>query len=173
MSSATTQSDAPAALGAVVRSADGRRIAAVGVCANPATAETAEAACAAATDRAKGSRLFPVEAGGHRYVGLCLEDGAHELILLRRADTHAVLFDFLGTVPFASAILDHFLSDPYQAITVADREGRMRFISPVHEDSWDWAPAKASAALPPRSSRIHGCRRSSPAARPRSGSSSR
>ncbi|CAG2151263.1 Anaerobic nitric oxide reductase transcription regulator NorR [Cupriavidus yeoncheonensis] len=134
MSSAATQDTGTAAtVGAVVRGPDGGRVAAVGVCADPATANAAEAACDRATDRANGSRLFPVDAGAHRYIGLCLEDGGHQLILLHRADTHAVLFDFLCTVPFASAILDHFLTDPYQAITVADRDGRVRFISPVHE----------------------------------------
>ncbi len=134
MSSTATQgTGAAAALGAVVRASTGERIAAVGVCADPATANAAQAACDQATDRANGSRLFPVDAGEHRYIGLCLEDGDHQLILLHRAESHAVLFEFLGTGPFASAILDHFLTDPYQAITVADRDGRVRFISPVHE----------------------------------------
>lgn len=133
MSSSTTQGPTPPALGALIRSREGKRLSAIGVCADPSTAEAAEAACAGAADRTAGRRLFPVEAGDHRYVGLCLEDAAHQLILLHRADTHTVLFDFLGTVPFASAILNHFLTDPYQAITVADRQGRMRFMSPVHE----------------------------------------
>ncbi|WP_354683029.1 sigma 54-interacting transcriptional regulator [Cupriavidus necator] len=120
------------ALGAVVLSPAGK-IAMVGVCADPAIAEAAQNACKHATDVVKGRRLFPVAAGDRRYIGLCLEDGSHQLILLHRVDTQTVLFDFVGTVPFAGAILDHFLTDPYQAITVVDRQGLLRFISPVHE----------------------------------------
>jgi len=120
------------ALGAIVRSPAGR-VATLGACADPAMADAAESACQRATAQANGRRLFPVEAGDDRYIGLCLEDGSHQLILLHRANTQAVLFDFVGTVPFAGAILDHFLTDPYQAITVVDRDGRVRFISPVHE----------------------------------------
>ncbi|MGT2428568.1 sigma-54 interaction domain-containing protein [Cupriavidus basilensis] len=135
MSSTTTPRSAAeaVALGALVRLRDGGRVAAVGACADPAIADAAESACQRATDLADGRRLFPVEAGAHRYIGLCLEDSLHQLILLHRADTKAVLLDFLGTVPFAGAILDHFLTGPYQAITVVDQDGRVRFISPVHE----------------------------------------
>lgn len=134
MSSGTTPRTAAkmAALGAVVRSSGGR-VATVGICADPAIADAAESACKRATDLANGRRLFPVEAGDHHYIGLCLEDGSHQLILLHPAETQTVLFDFIGTVPFAGAILDHFLTDPYQAITVVDQDGLVRFISPVHE----------------------------------------
>jgi len=126
-------------LGVLVRTRHGvrvaARVAAIGVCADTAIAEAAEAACDRATMAGNGRKLFPVEVetGGQRYVGLALEDGNHQLILVHEASAQAVLFDFLGTVPFAGAILDYFLNDPYQAITVVDREGRMRFISPVHE----------------------------------------
>src|SRR5437868_9642847 len=54
-------------------------------------------------------------------------------MLVHSADAHAAVFDFLGTVPVAGAILDYFLNDPYQAITVVDKAGLVRFISPVHE----------------------------------------
>ena len=127
-------------LGAVVCSADGTRLAAIGVCADPALADAAQAALARATEAVNGRRLFPVEAGASRYIGLALEDGQHQLILLHGADAHATLLDFLGTVPFAGAILDYFLNDPYQAITVVDQAGRVRFISPVHERFLGLAP---------------------------------
>lgn len=135
MSSTTTRRHGPAppALGAVVRRRDGTRLAALGAGTHPDIAEAAESACERASDQGGGRKLFPVETGHHRFIGVSLEDEEQQLILLHAADTHAVLFDFLGTVPFAGAILDHFLTDPYQAITVADRDGQVRFISPVHE----------------------------------------
>ncbi|MGY2486211.1 sigma-54 interaction domain-containing protein [Cupriavidus sp. CP313] len=131
----TTQQDRleRTALGVLVCSRTGARLAAIGVCADPAVADAAFAACARAADPSPGRKLFPVELGAQRYIGACLEDSEHQLILVHRADTQAVLLDFLGTVPFAGAILDYFLNDPYQAITVVDKDGRVRFISPVHE----------------------------------------
>lgn len=137
MSTETTQGKVDprpdsACLGALVCQGDGAPVAAFGVCADPDVAQAARIARANA-DPARGRRLFPVEVGPARYIGLSLEDADRHLILLHRADAQATLFDFLGTVPFAGAILDHFLNDPYQAITVVDRAGLMRYISPVHE----------------------------------------
>lgn len=133
MSSLTTQGTNKTALGVLVCARDGARVVAIGACADPAIADAALAACAGARAPSQGRKLFPVEAGTRRFIGLSLEDGDHQLILLHRADTQAVLLDFLGTVPFAGAILDYFLNDPYQAITVVDKAGRVRFISPIHE----------------------------------------
>lgn len=135
MSTATTQPAGAAvqALGAVVRERSGRRLATLGLATDPAVAMAAETACDAAAAQARGRKLFPVETAAHRYIGLSLEDADHQVIVLHAADTQTVLLDFLGTVPFAGAILEHFLTDPYQAVTVADKDGRMCFISPVHE----------------------------------------
>ncbi|EKZ96238.1 Fis family transcriptional regulator [Cupriavidus sp. HMR-1] len=135
MSSENTQRPATeaVALGALVLSRDGGRVAAVGVCADSNIADAAEQAWAQSADRETGRRLFPVETGLHRYIGLCQEDDQHRLILLHRADASTALFDFLGSVPFAGAILDHFLTSPYEAIVVADRAGQVRYVSPVHE----------------------------------------
>ena len=135
MSSKNTRrlATAPGALGALVLSREGARVVAVGVCASADIADAAELACLRAMEAAVGRQLFPVEAGGHRYIGLCQEDDHHRLILLHRPDASTALFDFLGTVPFAGAILDHFLTSPYQAIVVADHAGQVRYVSPVHE----------------------------------------
>ncbi|GAA0837233.1 sigma-54 interaction domain-containing protein [Cupriavidus pauculus] len=134
MSSETTHPAlSPPALGALILSRDGAQVAAIGVCTDPVTARAAQAACDHAAHAADGRRLFPVDAGTQRYIGLSLEDDAHRVILVHAMHAQAVLFDLLATVPFAGAILDHFLNDPYHAITVVDKDGRMRFLSPVHE----------------------------------------
>ncbi len=134
MSSVTTPQtrDAPA-LGVLVHGPDGTRLAAFGACADASVAQATEAAWRRAAEPTQGRTLFPIEAGAHQYVGVCLADGGHRLTVLHHADAQSVLLDFLGSVPFAGAILDYFLNDPYQAITVVDRDGRVRFISPVHE----------------------------------------
>lgn len=121
------------ALGVLVCARDGTHETALGACTDPAIANAAIAACARAGTPGSGRKLFPVDAANRRFIGLSLEDGDRRLIVLHRADTQAVLLDFLATVPFAGAILDYFLNDPYQAITVVDKAGRVRFISPVHE----------------------------------------
>lgn len=122
-----------AGIGVLVCARDGTRLTTTGICTDPAIADAALSACERAIGPEAGRRLFPVEVGPHRLIGLCLEDGQHRLILLHRADIRSALFDLVGTVPFAGAILDFFLNDPYQAITVVDKEGLVRFISPVHE----------------------------------------
>ncbi len=119
-------------LGVLACTGDGTADAAFGICAEAAVASATLSAWRQANP-AGGRRLFPVEVGAARYIGLSLDDGQRHLILLHCADAQATLFDFLGTVPFADAILDHFLNDPYQAITVVDHAGLVRYISPVHE----------------------------------------
>ncbi|MNK95638.1 Transcriptional regulatory protein ZraR [compost metagenome] len=130
MSSVKTQS-----LGALVLGAGGETLAASGTARHPAIARAAQAAVAAlppAEDHHAG-RIFEFEVDGERHIGLALLDASQQTLLLRRAAAGAALFDFLGAVPFADAILEHFLTNPYQAITVVDHTGHIRFISPVHE----------------------------------------
>ena len=43
------------------------------------------------------------------------------------------LFEFVGAVDFSSGILAHFLTNPFEALSVVDREGPVRYMSPVHE----------------------------------------
>ncbi|MCT9126415.1 sigma 54-interacting transcriptional regulator [Cupriavidus gilardii] len=137
-------------MGALVIGRDGHVATASGIARDDALARAALAALAQATDSdAAGAArpfadeeagirpyLFEVAAPGAeatRHIALALDDGTTKLVLLHRPGSATALFDFLGAVPFAGAILEHFITNPYQAITVADRDGRMRYISPVHE----------------------------------------
>jgi transcriptional regulator with PAS, ATPase and Fis domain len=43
------------------------------------------------------------------------------------------VMDFVGSVDFAYDVIEHMLSDPFEAITVVDAQKRVAFISPVHE----------------------------------------
>ena len=130
MSSVKTQ-----CLGALVLGAGGETLAASGTARNPAIARAAQAGVAALppAENHHAGRIFDIEVDGERHIGLALLDASQQTILLRRAAAGAALFDFLGAVPFADAILEHFLTNPYQAITVVDHTGCIRFISPVHE----------------------------------------
>ncbi len=59
----------------------------------------------------------------------------------RAADEHT-LFDFVGGVDFAYAILEHLVSSPYEAMTVVDAAGFVRYISPVHARFFGLAPSE-------------------------------
>jgi len=52
--------------------------------------------------------------------------------------------DFLGSVEFAYDILEHVLTDPFDALTVVDAEGFVRYISPVHESFFGLARGEAN-----------------------------
>jgi len=83
-----------------------------------------------------GSRLIAIDGHGpdaDRFIGLVLQHGVHLAVLLRPMDASSPLFEFLSQVPFATEIMEFMISNPYQAITVADAQGRMRYVSPVHE----------------------------------------
>jgi PAS domain S-box-containing protein len=43
------------------------------------------------------------------------------------------LLNFVNAVPFAGDILRHLLTSPYEAMTVVDSAGVVRYLSPVHE----------------------------------------
>ena len=101
----------------------------------------------AAREQGPGT-LFHVDVPGGRgasarYAVVALGDDAVEVALVRPAEESAALLDFVASVPFAFAILNMFLTNPYQAITVADHEGLMRYISPVHEKFLGLAPGAA------------------------------
>ncbi|TCT06219.1 sigma-54 interaction domain-containing protein [Aquabacter spiritensis] len=55
-----------------------------------------------------------------------------ELIVFSALTGQAVL-EFLGSVDFAYDILEHLLTDPFDAMTVVDGEARVAYVSPVHE----------------------------------------
>lgn len=60
-------------------------------------------------------------------------DDSMQVVLIRKAEGVEPLFDFLRTVPFASAVLNHILASPYEAISVVDANGIVKFLSPMHE----------------------------------------
>lgn len=55
------------------------------------------------------------------------------LFMVQGSDSADPLLEFIATVPFAGDILRHFVTNPYEAMTVVDAGGLIRYISPVHE----------------------------------------
>lgn len=58
-------------------------------------------------------------------------DGA-TLLLIGRSPSDAILTFLLG-VGFAWDILEHFLTDPFEALVIVDEKAKVRYISRVHE----------------------------------------
>ena len=59
-----------------------------------------------------------------------LPDG--DLLVISRPENNALL-EFIGSVEFAFDILEHMLTDPFEAMTIVDADARVVYISPVHE----------------------------------------
>lgn len=131
MSSVRTNAVSSEALSLVCLDAKGKIVFASGIGRNPTVQ-------ALATDQAwmaelQASRMGSLSLGDHRLMLLwCrLEEGS--MLAIREAPGETV-FDFVAAVDFAYDIFDHLLSNPFDAMTVVDREAIVRFISPIHED---------------------------------------
>jgi transcriptional regulator with PAS, ATPase and Fis domain len=53
--------------------------------------------------------------------------------LVSENDANEALSEFISSVDFSDDILRHFVTNPYEAITVVDSAGKLLYMSPVHE----------------------------------------
>ena len=83
---------------------------------------------------AEGKRISVLAFGGVSYIvaGSKTNDG-RTAALVHSEDNASPLVDFILSVDIAFDILNHFLTNPFEGITVVDREAVMRYLSPVHE----------------------------------------
>ncbi len=77
-------------------------------------------------------RLLPLSLDGQKLIAFCTPVQEAQLVLFTPAPGDAVT-EFLGSIDFAYDILHHLLTDPFEAMTVVDAEGRVAFLAPVHE----------------------------------------
>jgi transcriptional regulator with PAS, ATPase and Fis domain len=78
-----------------------------------------------------------------RLVVLRFRAHEHTLFLIHPADGSDALVDFVASVDFAYPLLNHMLSDRFEAITVVGADARVRFISPTHEAFFGLARGEA------------------------------
>jgi transcriptional regulator with PAS, ATPase and Fis domain len=118
--------------GVLVLGTDGKSIASGGIAVQPEIASRIVSAWHEA--RKRGLRMFTLESpdGDGIVVVVLPTQDATVLVALRR-EGRDTLFEFVGSVDIARDILSHFLTNPFEALTVVDRAGIMRYISPVHE----------------------------------------
>jgi transcriptional regulator with PAS, ATPase and Fis domain len=86
--------------------------------------------------------LFAVDGHAPLIVAVWLV-GSAQVMLIQPAGDDDALMHFLATVPFAASVLNHFLTSAHDAISVVDRAGLLRYISPTHERWLGLRPGEA------------------------------
>ena len=94
----------------------------------------ADAVAAELARQGAEKRMFALAQGeeSHVVVTGATTDGLRAAIV-HREDKSSTLVDFVLSVDIAFDILNHFLTNPYEGITVVDRQSVLRYLSPVHE----------------------------------------
>ena len=118
--------------GVLVLGADGKAMATNGIALQPAVARCILAAWHEARRRQR--KVFPAETpDGAPIVVVALPAADATVLVAMERDSRDALFEFVGAVDFAADILAHFLTNPFEALSVVDRQGIVRYMSPVHE----------------------------------------
>lgn len=127
-------------LGILICTVDGQIIWAQGIAKQPAVQE----AVVALTHAQERRKVFALD-GSPPCIAVVLVHEQTRVVVLRAADKRSedLLFDFVATVPFSAAVLNHFLTNSYDAVSVADAQGVLRFISPTHERWLGLRPGEA------------------------------
>jgi transcriptional regulator with PAS, ATPase and Fis domain len=118
--------------GVLVLGPDGKQWAASGIALRPELASRIVVAWQDARRRQR--RLFTVDGPDDAPVVVVVlpSSDATVLVALER-DGRDALFEFVGAVDFAGDIMAHFLTNPFEALSVVDREAVIRYMGPVHE----------------------------------------
>jgi len=81
----------------------------------------------------KLKQVFPLTNREQALIATTIEAGSAVCFLLFASDAGEALAEFVATVDFSDDILRHFVTNPYEAITVVDSAGKLLYMSPVHE----------------------------------------
>jgi PAS domain S-box-containing protein len=88
-------------------------------------------------------RLQPLIVDRINYVLLAVRVELGDLIIISEAPGQAVL-EFIGSVDFAYDVIEHLLTDPFEAMTVVDSNKNIAYISPVHEEFFGLSRGEAT-----------------------------
>lgn len=130
----------PSALrGLLVVGADGKQLAASGIATQPELAAGMLSNWHEARRRQR--RLFSVEVADSSFVVVVALPATDSTVLVAmQREGRDSLFEFVGSVEFAGEILAHFLNSPFEALSVVDKEGIVRYMSTVHERFFSLRP---------------------------------
>ncbi|AJE49214.1 sigma-54 interaction domain-containing protein [Celeribacter indicus] len=93
-------------------------------------------------EEAAARRVTPILLNDAKYIAFVSRVGETYLVLLSEPPTETVL-QFVSNVEFAFDIIDHILTDPYDAMAIVDKKANVAFISPVHEKYLGLQPGEA------------------------------
>lgn len=116
--------------GAIVTDFNGRVTYSVGLGADPRVIALAEND--AWRSEAIRRRIMPIATTTWNAISLWAHIGTHHICIIVDNIT-ATVFEFTAAVDFAWDIIHHLLTNPFDAMTVVDAQGRIAFLSPVHE----------------------------------------
>src|SRR5258706_9138104 len=89
-------------------------------------------------------RVFPVEGpDGTPVVVVVLPTPDATVLVAMEREGRDSLFELVSSVDFAGDLLTHFLTNPFEAMSLVDREGILRYMSPVHERFFGIKPGSA------------------------------
>ncbi|SIT39425.1 Fis family transcriptional regulator [Paraburkholderia piptadeniae] len=78
-------------------------------------------------------RLFALDSSEQPLTVATVSTAQGACFLLFQAAQGDELTEFIASVDFSDDILRHFVTNPFEAVTVVDKEGTLRYISPIHE----------------------------------------
>lgn len=81
---------------------------------------------------ARRKKIVPFQLAESKFAVFAKDVAEGLLVIFSEIPTETVLH-FLLSVDFAYDILDHILTDPYDAMAIVDADAKIAFISPVHE----------------------------------------
>ncbi|MEJ8851199.1 sigma-54 interaction domain-containing protein [Variovorax rhizosphaerae] len=137
MSSQDTSTDVQR--GVLVLGADGKQQTASGIATQRELATSIINGWQEARRRSK--RLFAVDGPNESAVVVVALPTPDETVLVAvQRESRDALFEFVGSVDFAGDILAHFLTNPFEALSVVDRDSNVRYMSPVHEKFFGLRP---------------------------------
>ena len=116
--------------GIAVNDSEGDLLATLGIASDPRIEGMVEDP--AWLEEAVAKRVQPVMLTDRTLIAVTSRTGDGYLTILSDSPGDTVL-NFVMNVPFAYDILNHILTDPYDAMAVVDAKERVAFISPVHE----------------------------------------
>jgi transcriptional regulator with PAS, ATPase and Fis domain len=136
----TTKGATPNSLrGVLILGADGKEMASGGIAAQRDMASRIIRGWHDA--RRSEQQLFSVEGpDGSPVVVVALPSTDATALVAMQREGRDPLFEFVSSVDFASDILTHFLTNPFEAIAVVDRQGILRYMSSVHERFFGMKP---------------------------------
>jgi len=118
--------------GVLVIGSDGKEKVASGIASQPEIAKRMLAGWHEA--RRRRQTLFAVDGpDGTDIVVVVLPSPDATVMVGLQREGRDPLIEFVGSVDFAREILSHFLTNPFEALVVVDKEGTLRYCSPVHE----------------------------------------